>query len=558
MNINETFPLCQNYESTSKSLKKSSKLRTELDSVTTKSKESPGGLELALGTEPPQTRPQSLPTTPAAAPKVHLPYGNPPSPVERLTQTYSPGYLDDVTIPSPFLYHTLENEYVAPSNDMPSSWGIPYFEYAYGQAPPQPDFTSYRQVTAPSQSRIVMKRRESLGFALGDAATSRHKAEESRISNESHDSSTHGCPLPCLSVSPDQCGFAPTSQWDFNTDPSSEYFLDVPLDPDWSWAKDVLRLRHSQPEEAEQHYIFPNADDNLIYPTMPTPAYIRDALASNSSLNNVVQPWANQAAARWDVLLPNAEPFRVPCDQTCLSYDTLPITNCTAPSLAGCTTALFDHTNELGISPNIYTGMVNPMTTPLCMDLLPARLYQHQIITWPTLPPVPRLPETNPSDFDGVANDSDNVLKLCDWLVALNATFFSPEDDQVALDPPLEQFSEDAAYQFYQDLTISESPPSFSKCALSSADLISDEALLYVRSEEEFASTSHYDSELELLSESETDDQWAYWDWGSGSDNESQSGSQSGLIESEIGLPNLCQGAVPVEAQPAVLWGILR
>ncbi|KAJ9609495.1 hypothetical protein H2200_005822 [Cladophialophora chaetospira] len=555
MNTEEAFPLLEHPEPASQYEQFHPGLLARTDTVVVRERKSQRSLRLDQSLELPPSLLPSLPTTPYVTPRVKLPYGNPPSSVDKILPAQSPGYLDDIEIPSPLLYHNLDDGYVPPSNNAAPCWGIPYFEYAYGQARPQPDFTSYRPVAAPAlPRRASVDRRESLGFALGGAASSRHKAEESHISNESHDSSTHGCPLPRLSDAPDS-----SSQCKHGNDFFCESPLDVPLDPEWSWAGDVPRPgRH---EEAERSYSFPCGGDDLVYPTLPTPAYIRDALAANYMLNNVVQPWANQAAGLWDLASPGQQTLTGPCIPFLRTPEAPSALRYLAPLATGCESAVPGQGGDLDLWSKADMGMVTPTGTPKRPDLVPARLYQHQFIAWPATPPIsaPYIKERTPSDVDIVSNDSDNVLKMLDWLVDLNTAVPCPRRNQDTSDSPSEKLTEEIVYQCCEEVATPGPVACGSHGAMSCEALHpDDEALHFTRGDEDYATTSYHDPEAELLSESKTDDEWAYWDWGTDSEDDIKSGFGIGSNQQAIRSSTASQQADQVETHPAILWGILQ
>ncbi|ETI22615.1 hypothetical protein G647_06691 [Cladophialophora carrionii CBS 160.54] len=187
----------------------------------------------------------SLPTTPDATPRVKMPYGDEPSSTNNSPSRCSSGYTGSLEFPSPLFYHDAQHGYIPPSDTVHPAWGIPYFEYACGQAQPEPDFVSYRSMPAAPQTRPpLFERQESLGLALCAPASSKHRLEESCISDESHDTSTHGCPLPPLLDCSD-CGETQVTLpcGPSNTDSVVDWQPNISNDPEWPSTGDFVARR---------------------------------------------------------------------------------------------------------------------------------------------------------------------------------------------------------------------------------------------------------------------------------------------------------------------------
>ena len=502
-----------------------------------------------------------LPATPYTTPRVKMPYGNPPSSVTKCPSVYSSNCLNDVDIPSPFLYHDSQHGYFPPATEVQPGWGIPYFEYAYGQALPEPDFNSYRPMTAvlkagPDQ----IHRRESLGLSLCTPGSSRHKAEESRISDESHDFSTHGFPVPNEMESSTLAD--PTASSRLKSSTTSLVNNDqirIPVDPEWSWAGGMPFSRHLNRSEMEQDFFFPHADDDLVYPTLPTPAYIRDAPAAHHGFSSAVQYWGSQTAPYWS-LSAGSVPADTNLDEK-IWLQNVSIAAASHPGSldVGPQPVMHDHRHSVNVSTNIHDETTTLSPANSCLALVPARLYQHHFVAWAANVPV-AAPFADGMILSGTANDSESPLKLFDWLVQLNTARPQASASRHESGSPSEQLTEEVVYQCCEDLSASDNEPAHGRSASRQADVHpDDEAIHNAHYSEDYASTSHYDSEIELLSQSQsqTDDGWAYWDWDTESredikfDTESRNDNQ--------GSTRLAtdQATEQVEKSTSMLWGIL-
>ena len=462
---------------------------------------------------------------------VKVPGCNPSSAVAVTPSGYSPGYLEDVNIPSPFLYHGPQHEYVAPANDCQPGWGIPYFEYACGQAQPEPDFTSYRPVTAISQTRpALFKRQESLGTILCAATSSQHRAEASHISDETHDSSTHlshpfrevsdhgqlrsnyqGCPSMLNHLTNDQ--------------------LNVSVDPGWSWAEDILKRRQLQHFEIAPPYGFPSTDDTLIYPKMPAPIFSSNTMFDNCSVNNVVHPGANQAATSWEHSTEGVAPFITPDDHCFVREPALP------GGLDPCSTSDFkgmdDHHIDEDNSFSAYTSSEIQTQVPAYTALVPVQSYQHRLLTWPILTPtsIPVTKATSPAASEPCRDSSENVLKLCNWLAQLNTPISNVEDGQQEEESSSAQPTQEAVYQCCEDLSTPKSEPSADRRTWRQGFVHPDEEAVYYS--EGYATAKDDDSEAELLDLSPTEGEWAYWDWGTDCEDAGELNGEPDHVEDE-------------------------
>jgi hypothetical protein len=154
-------------------------------------------------------------------------------------------------------------------------------------------------------------------------------------------------------------------------------------------------------------------------------------------------------------------------------------------------------------------------------------------------------------NFENPCNDSENVHKLFNWLDELNSLGLSPEDSQNMSGSFSDQPTGDRGYQCCEDVPISESEHGTRQCASRTGALQADDDTMQCsRYDEGYATASDHYSEAEVLSESQTDDGWAYWDWESETENEDKP-------DRELESTTPRQEVKQVESGPGTLWGIL-
>jgi hypothetical protein len=445
------------------------------------------------------------PPTPNQTPRVKMPQHHPLASAAMPLAGDSPDYLNDVNIPSPLLYHD-EHDFMPPVSDILPGCDFPYFEYACGQAQPEIDFTSYRDGSDAFNRPEPVDRRDSLGFALCDPLSSKHRLEESQVSDSSPESPMQGCPLPAsLTYSHKR----PTSEGFRCATSVVDHLLNdqfsVPLDPEWSWAKDIVRHRRLQCDEEERPYEFPCGDDALVYPTLPTPARIKHALTHN----NIVQPWANQAAKHWERSVGYMQPLLSPTAQI-LNLRTPDFIPQVAASPGGDAQVTAQPGFADDPSSNLNNGSIAQASKPVCMDLVPARLYQHQFAPWPAVSQHETLvaPAATSATSEPGPGSPENALKLFDWLMQLNATPNTTGANANDFLSSPASLTEEAAYQCCEGLSTLESEADGSICASIQCGVHPDEEATYYS--EGYVTVNDRDSEAELLlNGSMTDDEWA-------------------------------------------------
>ncbi|EXJ58409.1 hypothetical protein A1O7_05834 [Cladophialophora yegresii CBS 114405] len=572
----------------------------------------------------------SFPTTPDATPRVKLPYGNPPSSMNNSSSQCSSGYAASVEIPSPFLYHDAQYGYIPPSNTVDPAWAFPYFGYACGQVQPEPDFVSYRSMsTAPQARPPLFERKESLGLAFCAPTSSKHRLEPSCISDESHDTSTHGCPLPELLDCSDceethvtlHCGPS-------NTDSAADWQLGIFNGPEWPSAGDFVARRRfyhviNQPYEPlsttddpvgpkpsyygdfvarrrfyhvvdpplilpntgnnlvapeipctgdfvarrrfyhaeDRPCVYPSTGDNLIYPTLPTLGYAPHIMAAHRSINDAVQAWRNDPAACWEASAKTIRTLTGPDDHIMVAPPAMvqmfPSPNSyTTESLEN----VYDHEESDPVSSNVHIGAAVQASLPLYMDVVPARLYQHQYITWPAAMPaaVPDLGAAVATNIEDSSSDSENVQKLFDWLCQFKSLEVPAEDNQIVSDSLPEAPTEEAGYQCCGDVPTPEAEASARQCAPWPSTLHpDDEAMHCSRHDEGYVTASGHYSEVEVLSQCGSEDGWVYWDWESETENEDRPDCAAESAKQGAGSTEPREEAEQVEKRPATLWGFL-
>ncbi|EXJ68879.1 uncharacterized protein A1O5_07811 [Cladophialophora psammophila CBS 110553] len=341
----------------------------------------------------------SIPATTNATPIIKIPGCHLESSMNRHLPEYYSDYLNDVGIPSPLLYHNSQLQYVPPSDDARPNWSNPCFEFAYGQQKLEPDFTSYRPTAGGSiqAERAGLPRRESLGFALCTAASSRHKPEASHISDESHDSSTHG-DLPSSPVDcPDSRGATGNIQYHSSTGDVDNAQLFTSDGPEPFWYHDYLKRRNSRRKEANV------PRDVGLY-------------AADSALPNTVQSEANQASSNWEqtreCLLSSPELIDKPPPRSIPDAVVAAIRAVRRSREAQATRPSPSRKEDRSTSGDAQSGATAKVAFLPCTDLVPARLYQHQFVAWP--------PSISAANITEKLDDISAVLKAIDWLDELD------------------------------------------------------------------------------------------------------------------------------------------
>ncbi|KIW91658.1 uncharacterized protein Z519_07626 [Cladophialophora bantiana CBS 173.52] len=455
-----------------------------------------------------------LPSTPATAnatPVVKMPGCHLESSMNGCPLEYCSDYLNDVRIPSPLLYHNSQLQYVPPSDDARSNWNNPCFEFAYGQQKPEPDFTSYRPTAGGSiQAELAdLPRRESLGFALCTAASSRHKPEASHISDGSHDSSTYGDPPSSLVDCPDSRRPTGNIQYHPSTGDvhNAQSFTSVGLEP--FWYNDYPKRQSSRRKEANVPRDVGPIVDNLIFPTLPTPPCHEDKFAVDGSINrNTVQPEANQATSDWEQARESSpsssELIDKPPPRSIPDAEVAALCAVRRRREAQATRLSPSRKEDRSTSGDAPLGATAKVAFLPCTDLVPARLYQHQFVAWP-----PSISAAN------ITEEPDNisaVLKAIDWLeeldmlkpyaggrLGLSALSLRPDERE-------------------SDSRTDISTPEATSRPVSPVPIESHGALWVEeadsgRHDEGFSTDNERYSEVGLLDETLSEEDWANWDW---------------------------------------------
>jgi hypothetical protein len=324
-------------------------------------------------------------------------------------------------------------------------------------------------------------------------------------------------------------------------------------DPEPSSTSDFVARRRFY-HVVDRPYIFPTIDDNLIYPTLPSPRYAPGVITAKCSINNIVQAWSDESITYWEDSAQHVRALTGPDDHIMVAP---PIMIQIFPSPNSYTTEILENVYDQGdsdpISANGHIGTATQDSLSACIDVVPARLHQHQYIAWPAAMPAatPTSGGAVSMSFEDPCNDSENVHKLFNWLDELNLLGLKPEDSQNVSGSFSDQPTGDRGYQCCEDVPISESEHGTRQCASRPGALQADnDTMQCSRYDEGYVTASDHYSEAEVLSESQTDDGWAYWDWESETENEDRPDR-----EPESTTPR--QEVKQVESGPDTLWGIL-
>ncbi|OQU95261.1 hypothetical protein CLAIMM_01494 [Cladophialophora immunda] len=452
----------------------------------------------------------SIPNTPNATPRVQIPNWYLESSMNGRPPDYHSDYLYDVRIPSPLLYHNSQLEYVRPSNDPRPTWSAPGFEFAHGQQKPEPDFTSYRPIenSDTQDERTNLQRHGSLGFAICTAASSRHKAEASHISDDSHDSSTHGdaSPLPdCLASR------GPTGRiqdYPSTADTNSNQTV-APNGVQVPWYTHSFMRKNSDCNEVNLPRDVGITGDNLIFPTMPTPVHLEHTLAAHCSINSPFQPEVNRATGNWEKVGTGLYSCPGLVDNTPLPS----ISDAVEAAVRAVRRGREAQATQLSpgrkddefFSDGTLPGALSKAGLSPCMDIVPARLYRHQFLPWPPANSLADVGRRRSSDMTG-------VLRMVDWLEELNTP--RPYEDGPLGVPVLTPQLRDTDFDLSKDILTSESAlsPVFSAQLQCHRALSVHEAAPGRHDEGYFTCCERY-SEVDLLNEPSSDEEWADWDW---------------------------------------------
>ncbi|KIW81249.1 hypothetical protein Z517_04274 [Fonsecaea pedrosoi CBS 271.37] len=445
----------------------------------------------------------------------------------RCPPEYHSDYLNDVRIPSPLLYHSSQFEYTTPSDNPWLTWNVPSFEFAHGQQKPEPDFTSYRPVVcgAALDERTHMQRNESLGFAVCTAASSRHKAEASHVSDGSHDSSTHGDVLSSGDDLDSQELTRTNQEYSLVADVDRNGLV-TPMGLDFPWYHDFFMPKVSYSQEIAVPPDVAPSEDNLIFPTLPTPINLDHALIACCSVNNIVHPGGNQAARSWERAGRGLPSFRDPVDTTpspsMSDAVEAAVRGACSASEPQTTRGSLDSRDDTITSDGPYPGAAIKVVIPPCMDLVPARLYRHQLIAWPLSTAAVEARNRRDSDVSA-------VLRMAEWLAGLN-TLRPYVGGQLGLPLPKPP-GNDAGLNSRRNMstfndTLSSVLSARVECHGEPAE---DEADSGSPDEGYFTCSERY-SEADLLEDTPTDEEWVDWEWDFQSDDVDE---RIGLFASE-------------------------
>ncbi|KIY00737.1 uncharacterized protein Z520_03402 [Fonsecaea multimorphosa CBS 102226] len=480
---------------------------TKIGRVVFKRKDTQSSTQSELLTGPASPSLPSIPTTANATPKVRIPFCDWQSSMNGRAPEYHPDYLNDVRIPSPLLYHNSPFDYVRPSNERQLTWS---FELACGQPKPEPDFSSYRPVEnrATQDERTHVQRHGSLGFAICTAASSRHKAEASHISDESHDSSTHGvAPLPEDCLESRECAWR-NQDYSRTADVNSNQTV-APIDLGPQWYDYSFMRTNSHGQETGIPGEVGCTGDDLIFPTLPTLVRLEPTLAAYCSTNNTVQPDGNQAANSWERAGGALPSFPALTDNAQVPSVSDTVEAAIRAVRRGCEM----HSRQLSpdrkddevISDEAQPSPAVKAIRQPCMDLVPARLYKYQFITWPASTSAVDARQRCDGDMSG-------VLRMVNWLEGLN----TPDPDvsvQSGL-PGLAPRPCETNSDYRKAISTSEatlSPAPFVHPQHHGALSVDEPGS--GRHDEGYFTCSELFSEVDLLEDPLSDEEWAHWDW---------------------------------------------
>ncbi|OAP60113.1 hypothetical protein AYL99_05115 [Fonsecaea erecta] len=447
----------------------------------------------------------------AAPPRVQFPDCRLEDSMNGRPPDYHSNYLNDIRIPSPLLYHNAQFDYVRPSDAPPLAWSSSFSEYIHGQQKPEPDFTSWRPVedSVTQDERTDLQRHGSLGFAICTASSSKHRAEASHISDESHDSSTHR--------------FVPSPGDDPRGSPemggrNQEYSCaaDVGRSPavalhghETPWYTDSFMRTSSHDTKINMPRNVKSTGDDLVFPTLPTPVCLQRSLSAYCSPSNTVQPEGNQAANSWERAEEGLSSGPDLIDNTPPStFDTV---EAAMRAVRRDRDALSTHLSserkdDGGVTDEAQPGAAANVVLPPCMDLVPARLYQHQVIVWPLSNSIIDAKKKRVRDRWG-------VIHLVDWLEKLNTLDLYADDGQLSL-RDLARRPDESNSNFSKEILASEPTlSSSSSVRVHCNNSQSDDESISGRREERLFTGSEHDSEIDLVDDLVSDDEWANWDW---------------------------------------------
>ncbi|EXJ90316.1 hypothetical protein A1O1_03415 [Capronia coronata CBS 617.96] len=445
----------------------------------------------------------SIPTTPDAAPRVRFPDSYPGPVREEDSHRYQSGYLDGIQIPSPILYHTQSGERLAISIER----DFPRFELAYSQPRPEPDFTSYR--VSGDTDRL-----------LEDAGPQQY------ITTRRDQYPTMGNPSWAMNS---------TNNW-YPSDQSGhpnigQFVVPRPCRPgigNLAWPS----LPYPNPL-LEVCQTGRTVDDTVVFPKILPSAFVEDTVSSGHSANNIVQPWANQAASGDEPVKTRVTISSMLCNEThpyeeldrakeqALTPDGQQLPSTTYDAVK----CLKIHGAALSLNPDNTTEKVAYHNAGNRTDLVSAKLGRHQLTGWSpkadgsdSAPHVSRLLQAR---LDSQQSEEKKVSKMAEWLEGLS----HPIDPET----PGESSSHEASRALMDRLfdnavqkvngagqTDTKQDPALS--AVGTVDKITDSKDNQDHAAEDEAEEAYYtanedDSDVEMVNAVPSEDGWADWDW---------------------------------------------
>ncbi|KAL2416866.1 hypothetical protein ABEF95_008630 [Exophiala dermatitidis] len=456
---------------------------------------------------------------PATAPGVKFPDGLADPPVEEHPRQYRIGFLDNIHIPSPTLYRSLCDEMPSSSTEK----GFPFFEFAYGQPRPEPDFTSYR--TLGDSERLL-----EAGLLSGPRVSTSFTASLPLTSRTPH---THSA-----AFASDQAADDTVNDRSSDQTPGQTLTDQFPMPGRYpSISDDIPRPRSPHPNAlADISWFYDAKDNTLTFPMLRSSGYLQDVVSSIQSPNNTVETGANPAASSEE----HDAMCRIPV------FDMLPtsLQPCYASGRRPSTLNLDDCVKRnpceivsLSLSPDPYPSSGRADTNT---DTVQVKLHRHHFTGWPSVlcgvDTGTDEPQTTQRAVDNQIGGTENDLKMVEWVKGLDSPAEPPHSNRSASDNDIPQPRLKSATAPSVSPAGEGNPTMPGQGPEMPAPRAPDDK--HVRGDpaedEGYYTANEHDTDLEMVTGYQSEDEWADWDW----DWESELGEEEANVEdnSRIGL----------------------
>ncbi|KAG9777236.1 hypothetical protein KCU88_g4574, partial [Aureobasidium melanogenum] len=436
-------------------------------------------------------------------------------PVEEQPRQYRIGFLDNIHIPSPTLYRSL-------SQGMPSSSiekEFPFFEFAYGQPRPEPDFTSYRTLGDPE--RLL-----EAGLLTGPAVSTSFK---SSLPLTNRTSLTQRA-----AFSPGQAADNSANDGGSEQTPGQTLTDQFPMPGRYpSISDEIPRPKSPHPNAISNISWFYDAkDDSLIFPMLWSSGSLQDVVSSNRSSNNTVETGANSAASADD----HDAMCRIPV------FDMLPtsLQPCYASGRRPSTLDLDDcvkckpcETVSLSLSPDSYAPSGRADTSK---DIVQVTLHRHPFTGWSFahcgVDNGTDEPRTSQRTVDSQVGGTENDLKMVEWVKGLGFPA-EPSNSNGSVssdDIPQPRLKSATAPSTSPAREANPTMPGQGPEMAAPRGPDDKQAGVDAAEDEGYYTANEHDTDLEIVTGYQSEDEWAEWDW----DWKSESGEEE--ADSRIGL----------------------